>query len=250
MGRRIQKGETSFLYIGNEEIGAFEQGVAKELKILGENTPVAIEINQVPYAPIVDVQGVIRSLVDWRTKEIFKQNDCDAFAMGLSDEIPYAYAGKRYDPELKLLYFGKRYYDPTFRRWLTPDPLGPEDHSNLYQYLFNNPYLYQDDNGEFAFVIPLLFWGAELAVPAISACITTIVYGAAAGAVAYGGYKLVETFNDRGYLSIGDYYSGDLTPGLNDWSYSTMKSGSVDPTLPANPDDLLKKPGWKETHAP
>ena len=122
LGRRIQKGETSFLYIGNEEIGAFEQGVAKELKILGENTPVAIEINQVPYAPIVDVQGVIRSLVDWRTKEIFKQNDCDAFAMGLSDEIPYAYAGKRYDPELKLLYFGKRYYDPTLRRWLTPDP--------------------------------------------------------------------------------------------------------------------------------
>jgi hypothetical protein len=26
-----------------------------------------------------------------------------------------------------------------------------------------------------------------------------------------------------------------------------MKSGSVDPSLPANPEDLLKKPGWKET---
>lgn len=29
-----------------------------------------------------------------------------------------------------------------------------------------------------------------------------------------------------------------------------MKSGSVDPTLPANPDDLLKRPGWKETTHP
>jgi hypothetical protein len=29
-----------------------------------------------------------------------------------------------------------------------------------------------------------------------------------------------------------------------------MKSGSVDPSLPANPEDLLKKPGWKETTHP
>jgi hypothetical protein len=29
-----------------------------------------------------------------------------------------------------------------------------------------------------------------------------------------------------------------------------MKSGSVDPTLPASPDDLLKRPGWKETTHP
>ena len=28
------------------------------------------------------------------------------------------------------------------------------------------------------------------------------------------------------------------------------KSGSVDPGLPANPDDLLKRPGWKETTHP
>ena len=195
LGRRIQKGKTAFLYIGDEEIGAFEQGLAKELKILGKNTPVAIEINQVPYAPIVDVQGIIRSLIDWRTEEIFKKNDCDAFGMGLSEEIPYAYVGKRYDPTTGLLYFGKRYYDPTFRRWLTPDPIGSSNHSNLYQYLFNNPYLYQDNNGEFAFAIPLLFWGVELALPTISACITAITYTAAAGAVAYGGYKAIEAIN-------------------------------------------------------
>jgi hypothetical protein len=28
------------------------------------------------------------------------------------------------------------------------------------------------------------------------------------------------------------------------------KEGSVDPSLPANPDDLLKRPGWKETTHP
>ena len=28
------------------------------------------------------------------------------------------------------------------------------------------------------------------------------------------------------------------------------KAGSVDPSLPANPDDLLNRPGWKETTHP
>lgn len=33
LGRRIQRGQTSFIYIGDEEIGTFEKGEPKELKI-------------------------------------------------------------------------------------------------------------------------------------------------------------------------------------------------------------------------
>jgi RHS repeat-associated protein len=147
LGRRIQKEETTFLYIGNEEIGAFEKNRAKELKIPGL-TPIAIEIDGKPYMPIFDVQQTIRLLIDPTVTEYFQPNNCDAFGTGLTDEIPYAYAGKRYDSATGLIYFGKRYYDPALRRWLTPDPLGPVDHSNLYQYLFNNPYAYRDPTGE------------------------------------------------------------------------------------------------------
>lgn len=250
VGRRIQKGTTSFLYVGDEEIGAFDNGKFKELKILGRNAPVAIEIDQFPYVPIVDAQGIIRSLVDWQTKEVSKQNNCDVFGEGVTEEIPYSYLGKRYEPATGLIYFGKRYYDPSLRRWLTPDPIGPTNHSNLYQYLFNNPNMYQDKNGEFAFAIPLLFWGAELAMPTIAACITAITCTAAAGVVAYGGYKLVETFNNSGYFANDGYNTGEWIPSSNTWSHSTWKSGSVDPSLPANPDDLLKRPGWKETTHP
>lgn len=57
------------------------------------------KINRTPYAPIVDVQGITRFLIDWKATEIFKQNDCDAFGAGLSGEIPYAYARKRCDPK-------------------------------------------------------------------------------------------------------------------------------------------------------
>lgn len=148
IGRRLQKGSTSYLYIDDEEIGSFESVKAKELKILGHQNIVAIEVDNQAFAPIQDVQGTIRSLVDWKTKKLVKENSCDAFGLGLTDAIPYAYAGKRYDAKTGLIYFGKRYYNPQLTRWLTPDPLGPVDHSNLYQYVFNNPFLYRDPYGE------------------------------------------------------------------------------------------------------
>lgn len=148
VGRRLQKGSTSYLYIDGEEVGSFESGKAKELKIVGHQSIVAIELDNQAFAPVQDVQGTIRSLVDWNTKKIVKENSCDAFGLGLTDAIPYAYAGKRYDAKTGLIYFGKRYYDPQMSRWLTPDPLGPIDHSNLYQYVFNNPFLYRDPYGE------------------------------------------------------------------------------------------------------
>ena len=56
--------------------------------------------------------------------------------------------GKRYDTSTGLIYFGKRFYDPSLGKWLTKDPVGPIDHSNLYQYVFNNPYRFQDPTGE------------------------------------------------------------------------------------------------------
>ncbi|OGN66450.1 MAG: hypothetical protein A3I67_04205 [Chlamydiae bacterium RIFCSPLOWO2_02_FULL_45_22] len=148
IGRRLNKGNTSYLYIDDEEIGSFEEGQAKELKIPGNQSIVAIEIGNRVFAPVQDVQGTIQSLIDWKTNELVKENSCDAFGLGLTDAIPYAYAGKRYDAKTGLIYFGKRYYDPELSRWLTPDPLGPVDHSNLYQYVFNNPFLYRDPYGE------------------------------------------------------------------------------------------------------
>lgn len=205
LGRRIQKGKASFLYIGDEEIGAFAQGAAKELKVPGLVSPIAIEINQKPYFPVEDMQGSIRLLIDRDTAKIFKQNDCDAFGAGLSGEIPYAYAGKRYDADTGLLYFGKRYYDPSLRRWLTPDPIGPEDHSNLYQYVYNNPFRYQDPSGQF--VIPLFTWaiGGSMAV-----CPLTWGVAAAIG-VGYVACWSVQKMMDQGALSSGNVSASTFT---------------------------------------
>ena len=87
-------------------------------------------------------------LIDPATSAVCRENSCDPFGVNLTGAIPYAYAGKRYDSESGLVYFGKRYYHPALGRWLTPDPIGPFDHSNLYQHVFNNPFRYRDPTGE------------------------------------------------------------------------------------------------------
>jgi RHS repeat-associated protein len=75
-------------------------------------------------------------------------NDADAFGFGVNPHVPYAYAGKRFDSDTGLIYFGQRYYDPCLGRWLTQDPAGSMDSSNLYQYVFNNPVRFVDPTGE------------------------------------------------------------------------------------------------------
>ncbi|NBW53650.1 MAG: hypothetical protein EBR39_07010 [Betaproteobacteria bacterium] len=52
--------------------------------------------------------------------------------------------------------------------------------------------MYQDARGEFAIAIPLLIWGVELALPALSTLISTAAYSAGAAAIAYAGYKAIE----------------------------------------------------------
>ncbi len=198
LGRRISSIDKSYFYLEEEEIGSFQKGQILELKVMGDTRPVAIEIKGKPFAPVIDMQNTIRKLIDWKSKEVAFDNPCDAFGKGLSGDIPYAYVSKRYDASSGLVYFGKRFYDPTLGKWLTPDPLRNIDHSNLYQYVFNNPFKYYDPNGEFAIAIPILVWGAAgVSLPAISTLAIAAAYGTAAGVVAYGGYKFIESMNSQ-----------------------------------------------------
>jgi RHS repeat-associated protein len=189
-GRRTQKNDISYLHLGFEEIASFENGSCKTLKVPGIGGPIAIEIDGKPYAPVVDALGMIRKLIDPINNSIFAENDCDVFGGGLTDAIPYAYRGKRYDPETGLIYFGKRYYEPKWHRWLTPDPLGSVDHENLYQYVYNNPIRYSDPTG-------CNFWGYVLGIGEIIAGGSLMIAGGAVEIGSFGtltlGVALAET---------------------------------------------------------
>lgn len=162
------KEKECYIYDGWQEIGAISsKGELKNLRLLGDKgKTVAIELGGKPYAALSDLQGSIRSLVDLSQKSPLIEYCYTAFGESLKTpandyDNPWKYNAKRWDPSLKLYQFAKRYYDPELRCWLTPDPAGFVDGINLYQFNFNNPFLYTDPTGEFVFAIPLLVWGAE-----------------------------------------------------------------------------------------
>lgn len=194
LGRRLSKTVSSqgffgwsttiqeeYLYNHDEEIASFTPaGTPLTLKIQGLTSPIAIELNQSIHAPILDMHFNIRHLIDpyWRTPTT--SYNYTAFGKQIPSNTspnPFRFASKRFDPELNLIYFGKRYYSPTLSRFLTPDPAGFTDSINPYQYTLNNPFRYFDPDGQFIIAIPLLA-GSFAAIIKATAAATAIAVAA------------------------------------------------------------------------
>ncbi|MGC4379155.1 RHS repeat-associated core domain-containing protein [Fictibacillus sp. Mic-4] len=111
-----------------------------------------------------------------------------------ASQVPFRYAGYRYDPETKFYYLQQRYYNPEIGRFLTLDPdLGDKENpitQNGYTYADNNPVLKVDPNGEFAWAAGAFF------VPGIGWVIGAgVLAGTAVGAGVY--YFKEHTKNKR-----------------------------------------------------
>ncbi len=137
-----------FLYQGQNEIGACdEDDVVTELRVLGNGlgaeigAAIAMEIGGMTYVPIHDHQGSPVCLLNITTGEKVDTYSYSSFGEDLFEEslIPWHFSSKRKDEESGFLYFGRRYYESTIGRWITPDPIGREGGPNLYAYVFNNP---------------------------------------------------------------------------------------------------------------
>jgi RHS repeat-associated protein len=63
------------------------------------------------------------------------------------DTKDYRYSGKECDDFTGLYAYGYRYYAPWMARWLSPDPSGPEDDLNLYQFALGDPVHNVDPDG-------------------------------------------------------------------------------------------------------
>lgn len=61
----------------------------------------------------------------------------------------YRYAGKERDDENGFNYHGARYCAPWLGRWISSDPLGMVDGTNLYAYVRDNPVGYLDSTGAY-----------------------------------------------------------------------------------------------------
>lgn len=59
----------------------------------------------------------------------------------------FRYSGKEADDSTGLYYYGARYYISWLGRWASPDPAGPVDGLNLYEFVNNNPLVFADVGG-------------------------------------------------------------------------------------------------------
>jgi len=65
----------------------------------------------------------------------------------------FKYTGKELDSgnDMKLYYYGARYYNAELGRFISPDPI--RGYYNLYSYCINNPINFVDPNGEILDVV-------------------------------------------------------------------------------------------------
>lgn len=160
--------DSSFKYFhqGQNEIGCYQDGKLTELRLLGIGkgaeigAAIAMEFNNTVYAPIHDLNGNVICLIEADTgnvKEFYRYNGFgeetlyDQQGRLLQTAInPWRFSSKRTDNETGFVYFGRRYYDSTLGRWITPDPIGFEGGPNLYAYVMNNPITNLDLYGLYA----------------------------------------------------------------------------------------------------
>ena len=158
--------EERFLYQGQNEVGAFDQDrELMQFRMLGQGfgaeigAAVLVETKSGSYAPVHDQSGHMVALVDADTGEekelmrysAFGQEEIYTTAGERIEESSignaWRFASKRCDPETGFVNFGRRYYDPTTGRWISPDPKGFDDGPNLYAYVHNSPLTHFDEYG-------------------------------------------------------------------------------------------------------
>ncbi|WP_042280479.1 RHS repeat-associated core domain-containing protein [Candidatus Protochlamydia sp. R18] len=158
-----------YLFDGQKEIGCLNtERQLTQLRVLGIgkgaeiNAAVALELNNKIYAPIHDHQGSVRCLIDTETKEVAEFYRYSAFGsesiyntygekFTISQiENSWRFSSKRIEEKTGLIGFGKRYYDSTIGRWITPDPLFFYDTPNLYTFVRNDSINHYDLYGLFS----------------------------------------------------------------------------------------------------
>lgn len=223
------------------------QGKIQDLRIIGISknlapTAITIELEGQPYAPIHDNQGNTRRLLDPMNGLVLAKNDFSAFGELLTSSTelmdPWRYGAKRFDPDINLIDYGKRFYCPALGRWMTTDPAGFVDTMNLYAFLRNNPFRYNDPDGQFAFLIPVFAGcfclGGEIT---IGLAASEMVAAAAIGATcAYGFNELFKGFEKAGYRY----------PTLNSAEQSEVKDPKAKSRPRTEPIDLEEQVALEE----
>ena len=122
---------------------------------------------------------------------------------------PFRYRSYYYDTETNLYYLNSRYYSPKMGRFINCDGLIGSSKTvigyNLYAYCNNKPIGCVDNNGNVAAVAGSLYGAGAASVGSIvGGALALYGFGAAAGAIAYGIYKISKSIADTKVTTSSD----------------------------------------------
>ena len=150
LGRRVEKvagaTTTTFTYDG-DDILRESAGATTTYYVHGPgiDEPLAKEISGTASYYHADGLGSVLKLTD-ASGDVTHTYRYDAYGRieAGSSQGGYSFTGREWDPEIQLLYYRARYYDPDASRFLSEDPLGG---ANAYVYIADNPTLWIDPYG-------------------------------------------------------------------------------------------------------
>ncbi len=152
-----------YLYEKEMEIGAIEDDRIFQFRALGIGlgaeigAAISIELDGMTYVPSYDHRGSVLALHSETQPTAVYNYTAFGECQAINDPVnPWRFLSKRTDAETNLTHFGRRTYDPSTGRWLTPDPSGYDAGPNLYAYCLNRPLTQIDLYGLFGmeFTIP------------------------------------------------------------------------------------------------
>ena len=183
------------------------------------------------YYYVRDSLGNILGIVDNNGILVVKYN-YDAYGHNISHTgtniyNPFLYKGYYYDYDLKMYYCHTRFYNPLWRRWLTPDNpcyLNQEIISgmNLFVYCNNNPVMNVDEEGMFWITLTI---GLSIGTYEILVALGILAAGATVTAVAIteSEYHYIE----NGIKSIGNQESSlDIVQDIDEEDFNPHRGTS------------------------
>ena len=108
----------------------------------------------ITYRIITDHLGSVRLVINTTDGSIVQRMNHDEFGRVTEDvvaggfvRVPFGFAGGLYDPDIGLVRFGARDYDPVSGRWTTKAPDRFNGGVNLYEYAASDPVNLADPTG-------------------------------------------------------------------------------------------------------
>ena len=165
-GRLIYENRTSQYYGEGSDSERFvylydETGIIGMMYTFESGTPTTYYFQRNLFGDVIGIYNTSGTKVGGYAYDAWGNCTITLDTNGVASRNPIRYRGYYYDTSTGLYYLGARYYDPEWRRFISPDHIAYLDPDtpnglNLYAYCYNDPISYCDPSGHFGILATIL----------------------------------------------------------------------------------------------